>query len=277
VRTFAASGCAELVVHKLPEPAPPRFVRLEAPGPRARLYHQALDAFHALPHKPCRVRNAAEWEAFRLAYCANPPPPIVLPRAPRAARNPDVLLASARRSKALLRRRAMALGLTRIYSLTTRSPVIAEGRMYAMTKEWARRISRVCPAFACAWVHEWQKRGALHAHLLVRPMPVWVTVDGGLVRFNALASSVWASICAEVEGGNFDSGEWVVDKRTGRRYRRKFSRSPLKAVAYVCKYTCKDLDKRTGRRFYWWAPGQSVAGATGKVSREFATWSEAIA
>jgi hypothetical protein len=229
------------------------------------------------------VRNAAEWDAFRVEFCAAPPAPSVL-QVPAEhwaeygePPDRDWLLNSARRSKALMRRRAMAFGLTRIFTLTTREAVTDRDAFYARVKEWCRRVHRVLPGFACTWTDELQKRGALHAHLLTASPPTWVTFEGGLVRFNKAASAIWGRICSDLGGGNFDSGEWAFDKRTGRRKRRRFSRSPLKAVNYVCKYVTKDLAARTGRRFYYACPDRSMAASTVRRVREFTDRAEALA
>jgi PAS domain-containing protein len=229
------------------------------------------------------VRNAAEWDAFRVEFCAAPPAPSVL-QVPAEhwaeygeRPDPDWLVNSARRSKALMRRRAMAYGLTRIFTLTTREALTDRGLLYVRVKEWARRLQRVAPRFACAWTDELQKRGAWHSHLLATPPPTWVVTSDGLVRFNKVAAAIWARVCEDLGGGNFDSGERYTDKRTGRRMRRRFSRSPLKAVNYVCKYVTKDLQARTGRRFHYSCPDRSLVASTVRRVREFTDRCEALA
>lgn len=170
-------------------------------------------------------------------------PIFTVSEAERLARREVAQASSAARSRRTLRRQACAGSLSRIGTLTYRALMEDRDTVIRNVKEWCRRMARVLPGFTARTVLELQKRGALHAHLLHRPLPTWVVARdpasgvSGLVRTNKYAAAMWDRISG---GGNFDSGEYTRDKE-GRRHRRAPSRDPLTAIKYACKYVGKCL------------------------------------
>lgn len=145
-------------------------------------------------------------------------------------------LRAARRAKTKVRRLCKAFGLDHMLTLTYRENQQDLALCKRHVKEFVRRIKRLLPGFRYVAAYEPQERGAWHAHIAIRAIPVKLEVRGvRLKSFDALRS-VWRGVVG-IDNGNIDISD---GKKRGRKKAKR--RSPARLAAYMSKYMLKGFE-----------------------------------
>lgn len=135
----------------------------------------------------------------------------------------------ASRARARVRRLCKAMGADHLLTLTYRANMQDLDILKKHLREFNRRCVRLMPGFCFVAGFERQDRGAWHAHLAIRKLPVVLPARGGakVKSFNVLRA-IWRSVVGDLQG-NIDVA----------RSKGKHDRPAARIAAYIAKYITK--------------------------------------
>ena len=190
-------------------------------------------------HKEACIQRATDWE-----HVGPLDPNSINAQVLRGERDdPDAdekrranALRAARRAKTKVRRLCKAFGCEQMLTLTYRENQTDLQLAKKHVKEFVRRLKRLLPGFRYVACYEQQERGAWHAHIAVRAIPLRLMVEGvRLKSFDALRS-VWRGVVG-LDNGNIDISD---GQKKGRKKAKR--RSPARLAAYMSKYMLKAFE-----------------------------------
>lgn len=149
---------------------------------------------------------------------------------------------SARRARSAVRKRCKMIGATQMLTLTYRENMVDRDRLERDFKLFIRRL-RLYGAFEyCAGIEK-QKRGALHLHLAICALPLWMKNSEGVkVKSANLVRSVWRGVVG-LDNGNID----LTKPRSNAVHR---------IASYISKYIAKGLEDAVfNAKSYWSSRG----------------------
>lgn len=148
----------------------------------------------------------------------------------------------ARRARSNVRKRCKMIGANQMLTLTYRENMVDFERLAKDFKEFIRRLRRY-GAFEYVAGIEKQKRGALHLHLAINALPMWMKNAQGIkVKSASLVRSVWRGVVG-LDNGNID-------------LTRPRSNGVHRIASYLAKYIGKSLEDAVfNAKSYWSSRG----------------------
>jgi hypothetical protein len=152
------------------------------------------------------------------------------------------LARAARRAKTQVRRRCKMIGATQMLTLTYRENMTDVDRLARDFKLFIQRMRQYGEFEYVAGIEK-QKRGALHMHLAICALPLWMKRSDGIkVKSADLVRSVWRG---------------VVGLNNGTINLTKPRRNAVHRIAsYIAKYIAKTLEEAVfNKKSYWSSKG----------------------
>lgn len=149
---------------------------------------------------------------------------------------------SARRARSAVRKRCKMIGATQMLTLTYRENMVDRDRLERDFKLFIRRLRSYGEFEYCAGIEK-QSRGALHLHLAICALPLWMKNAQGIkVKSANLVRSVWRGVVG------LDNGSIHLTKPRANAVHR--------IASYISKYIAKGLEEAVfNAKSYWSSRG----------------------